>query len=152
LLAPDLTKSEDRLISNQEFGSWIRSRQQDQPLVYFNASCGSTRKVIAEIAASHSANFVPIPTSSSVLTFSDKDANGTRQMLQAFREDKSYEEIRAALQKTANYQKGEDHYIFPDENDYDEQIRKNLQMNIDVEVLIKDKNNKELHSDQLIDH
>lgn len=152
LLAPDANKSEGKLISNQEFGSWIRSRAKDQPLVYFNASCNSTRKVISEIAATHSSNFVPIPTASSVLTFSDSEGNGTRQMLQAFREGKSYESIRSSLQRTANFQKGEDRFIFPDEKDYDDKIRKNLRMNLDVEVTVRDKSGNEVHIDENIDH
>lgn len=152
LLSPDSTKTDAKLISNQEFGSWIRSRGKDQPLVYFNASCSSTRKVISEVAATHSSNFIPIPSASSVLTFSDTEGNGTRQMLQAFRDGKSYDNIRTALQKSANYQKGEDRFIFPDEKDYDEKIRKNLRMNLDIEVSVKDKSGNEVHIDENIDH
>jgi hypothetical protein len=152
LVAPDQAKMESKLISNQEFGSWVRGRGKEQPLVYLNASCSSARKVISEIAATHSSNFVPIPSGSSVVTFSDSVDNGERQILQSFRSGESYDDIRASLQKTKNYQKGEDRFIFPDEKDYDEKIRENLKMNLDIEVKVKDSSGKEIHIDESIDH
>ncbi len=152
LLAPDAAKHDSKLISNQEFGSWIRDRKPDQPLVYFNASCSSTRKVISEITASHSSNFIPIPSASSVRVFTDTPRSGERAMIQSFREGKSWEEIRNGISKTENFQKGEDHFIFPDEKDYDDKIRQNLKMNIDLEINIKDAAGKEVHIDEGIDH
>lgn len=141
------------LISNQEFGRWVRSRPKETPLVYFNGSCNSVRKVLAEVAASHSSNFIPIATASSVYTFSDSEKNGTRQMIDAFRKGRDYEGIRAALKKSEHYgnQSG-DVYIFPDEKEYDARVRKNLKMNIDVETDVKDKNGNILNIDENVDH
>ncbi|HEY8270402.1 MAG TPA: hypothetical protein VIG33_05895 [Pseudobdellovibrionaceae bacterium] len=152
LIAPDDEKKDSKHISNQEFGSWIRSRGKDQPLIYLNASCNSERKVISEIAAAHSSNFIPIPSATSVLTFTDSDNSGEKQFLQSLRNEKSYEDIRASIQKTKAYQKGEDHFLFPDEKDYDDKIRKNLIMNLDFEVKIKDAAGHELQIDESIDH
>lgn len=152
LLTPEEGKKESKLISNHEFGSWVRSRSKDQPMVYFNASCTSVRKVISEISATHSANFTPIPSDSTVRTFRDTEDNGTRQMLQAFREGKNYDGIREALQKSANYKKGEDRFLFPDEKSYDDRVRKNLEMSFDVEVSVKDKAGNEVHLDENIEH
>lgn len=152
LLAPDPAKKETKLISNQEFGSWLQARTKDQPLYYFNASCNSANKVLSEVAAAHSPNFIPFPSVSSVMFFRDSEKNGTRQALEAFREGKNYDEIRASLQKTDNYKKGEDHFLFPDEQQYDEQIRNLLQMNLDFEIAVKDKTGKLIQIDESIDH
>ncbi len=152
LLAPDSEKTDTKLISNQEFGAWVRARGKNQPIVYFNSSCSSTRKVISEIAATHSPNLIPIATSTSVLTFVNNETNGTRQVLQSFRDGKDYEAIRSDLQRTANYLRGRDHYLFPDDKEYDDVIRKNLKMNLDVEVSVRDRSGKEVHIDDKIDH
>lgn len=152
LMTPDADKRDSKLISNQEFGQWTRARGKDSPLVYFNASCGSSSKVISEVAAAHSKNLVPIATISSVRTFSPSPHNGTHEMLEAFRSEKNYDGIRSALHNTTNYKKGEDHYIFPDEESYDTFIRKNLKMNVDIELSVKDKDGNELHIDENIEH
>jgi len=152
LLAPDAQKTGSKLISNQEFGSWIRDREKDQPLVYLNASCNSARKVISEIAATHSPNFLPIPSESSVRTFADNENSGERQILQSFRDGKNYEGIRDSLKQSENFKKGEDKFIFPDEEKYDKSIRDNLIMNLDIEIKVKDAKGNEVHIDQNVDH
>jgi hypothetical protein len=143
----------DKLISNQDFGDWVRSRSKDQPLVYFNASCNSSRKVIAEITAAHSTNLVPIASNSSVYTFENKATNTEKIMLDAFRNEKSYQEMRTDMEKSEKYKsKSGDVFLFPDEEDYEKNIRKNLKLNLDIKVTVKDKNGKEVHADENTDH
>lgn len=152
LMAPDEQDTKSKLISNQEFGSWIRDRKKDQPLFYLNASCNSARKVISEVSAAHSENFLPIPSESSVRVFTDSERSGERQILQSFREGKDYAEMRASLDSSGNHQKGEDKFVFPNEERYDKVIRDNLKMNLDVEVKVKDSSGKEIHMDENVDH
>ncbi|MGE0764366.1 MAG: hypothetical protein AB7N80_13880 [Bdellovibrionales bacterium] len=152
LATPKDHNSGSKLISNQEFGSWVRSRGKNQPLIYFNTSCSSTRKVISEIAAARSPNFIPIPGKGSVNTFREVESNGTRQVLHAFRNGKDYDQIRAALHASENYKKGKDQYIFPDEKDYDLYIRENLNLNLDVEMTIKGPTGEVIHIDKSIDN
>lgn len=152
LLAEDENRKESKLISNQDFGSWIRARGKNEPLIYINASCSSARKVISEIAAAHSPNFIPIPSDSSVLTFVNFAGNGTRSILEGFRDGKDFGMIRQDLEQTANFKKGKDIFLFPNEPAYDEQIRKNLKMNLDIEYTVKDSSGKEVHIDENIDH
>lgn len=152
LLMPDEKKTDSVLISNQEFGSWVRSRKNDQPLFYLNASCHSIRKVISEVEAAHSSNFVPIPSASLVGFFRDDETNGTYQIINALRREKNYDEIRSGLEKSETFKNGWDHFLFPDDKQYDSEIRQNLQMNLDIVVSVKDKAGKKVNLDENLDH
>jgi len=139
-------------VSNEEFGEWVRARGVDSFLYYLNASCSSERKVISEIAAVRSPNFVPFPSVSTVMTFLDTKDNGTRHVLTGIRNGKTYEEIRKKLQSSENYKLGKDKFLFPDDPVFETVIRKNLIRNIQVEATMRDSTGKEIFLDQFTDH
>ncbi|MEZ0390661.1 MAG: hypothetical protein ACAH59_00495, partial [Pseudobdellovibrionaceae bacterium] len=152
LLGPSQNSKSSQLISNQDFGAWIRARKNDQPIAYFNSSCSSTRKVISEIGAVHSENFIPYPSAGSVYTFSVSENNGMKKMMDGFLDQKSYDQIRQQISNTANYKNGSDQFLFPDDPAYDREIRANLKMNWDTKITVKDASGKVQNIDENIDH
>lgn len=142
------------LISNHHFGEWIKARTSHQPFYYFNSSCNSDSKVINEISAVSSPNFVPIATTTTAYTFSTKKSNAMNAMLTAFRNEKDYSGIRENMKTLSpRYASGRsDQFIFPDEEKYEEEILDNLSLNLDTRVEIKDSKGKEIHIDEHLDH
>lgn len=152
LLGPKQGSHETKLISNQDFGEWIRARKEKQPLIYFNTSCGSTRKVISEIGAAHSENLIPYPSGSLVYTFSNSDQSTLKLMMDGFLSEKSYEGIRREMSKSPHFQAGSDRMLFPDDSEYDTQIRSNLKTIWDTKITVRDAAGKILNIDEQIDH
>jgi hypothetical protein len=113
------------LLSNQEFGAWIKEREKRKKgqLVYFNTSCWSDRKAIHEIEAADSKILLNIPTHTMTQTFLDIPTNAEHILFDQFRDGKSYEDMRMALQKNEGYKNGtRNKFLFPDESDYAAQI------------------------------
>lgn len=154
LVSPSKDNYNTTLISNHRFGEWIKARGNQEPLYYFNASCNSDSKVINEISAISSPNFVPIATASLAYTFSTKKTNAMNAMLTAFRNENDYSGIRQQMKTySPRYAGGrEDQFIFPDEEKYESRILENLSLNLDTKIEIKDSKGKEIHMDEQLDH
>ena len=154
ILAPSTDAKGSTLISNQLFGEWMKERKEHNPLYYFNSSCNSSSKVITELPAVSSSNFIPIATDSLAYTFSNKDTNTMKIMLTSFRQEKDYEGIRQDMKKSSpRYASGkEDQFIFPDEEKYESSILEHLSINVDANVTLKNSKGIELHMDEQLDH
>lgn len=138
------------LIPNQEFGDWIRAREQtDQgPLVYFNTSCFGASKACHEYQAAASKKLVVVATTLSADTFVNAPESALRQLLTGFREGKSYEEMRAMMAKDPSYKAGESNlYLLPDDAGFDENIRSKLQRSVDTQLGVTGPDGKPYHLD-----
>ncbi|MFN8370779.1 MAG: hypothetical protein U0T83_09185 [Bacteriovoracaceae bacterium] len=156
IIFPDMTKellnkNEDELVSNNEFGEWIRAREKTggSPLVYFNSSCWSAKnKAVNELEAAASPYLIEIPTLTESYTFFNKSFSTKQALFTAFRNKKSYEDIRKELRKNSNYaNKKIDFFIFPDDPEYDEYIRKVLKVMIRTDQKITDESGKAYNID-----
>jgi len=130
---------ETRLISNQDFGAWIRNR--DTPLIYFNTSCWSINKALHELTAAQSPLLVDIPSTGVTRVFRDQDTSGEYAMLESLRLKRSYDEMRRALEGTANFkERGSDHFLFPSLSDkeYQARIVDVLKTPLDVRIETRD--------------
>jgi len=137
LVYPSDKNKGNQVITNREFGTWIREREKAKvaPLGYLNTSCWSVTKAIHEIEAAHSTSLINIPATTSVRCFANSPSNGEFQLLTAIREKANYEKIREKLGLTPLYKRGtDDRFIFPDDDDYDRQIRQVLKTPLDWEV------------------
>jgi hypothetical protein len=140
--ADDAAGAESKLVSNQDFGDWIRKRDQDGKgqFVYFNTSCWSHTKALHEIEAARSTTLLNIPTQTTACTFvHEGKENGLYQVLEGFRNQESYGQIRSRLDPIPKYneQKG-DVYLFPDDPRYADLITKRLARPLDIQLQIRD--------------
>lgn len=139
LVFPDANQGETTLLSNEEFGEWIRSREKagKGQLVYFNGSCWSEQKAIHEVEAAASPLLVDIASTTTTLTFQYMRTSGGYLMLQAFRDKKSYEQIRQELKKNPDNAEGiRNVYIFPDQAEYREKITDRLETPLNIRLRI----------------
>lgn len=127
------------LISNQDFGRWIKAREKaKQPeLVYLNSSCWSKTKAVYEISAAASPKLINIPTTTSMVVFANNEKNVMRAVVDGIRNGRTYEEIRSSMQSDPGYQSGQKNvFIFPDEEKYKTNITDVLRVPVDVETKI----------------
>jgi hypothetical protein len=138
----DSKTAESKLVSNQAFGEWIRKREQDGKgqFVYFNTSCWSHTKALHEIEAARSTNLLNIPTQTSACTFvHEGKQNGLHQVLEGFRNQETYQQVRARLEPIPKYKdQKEDVYLFPDEPRYQELITKKIATPLDIRLQVRD--------------
>lgn len=128
-------KMESVLLSNQDFGRWIKTRETDgkPQLVYLNSSCWSKAKAIFEITAAASSTLINIPTTTSMVTFLNNDKNVMYAAIDGIRNKKSYAEIRESMKKDSKYEsKVSNVFIFPDQDEYKNQITDVLRIPVDV--------------------
>ena len=128
-------------LSNNAFAKAFAARDQKGcgQLTYFNTICWSSAKARYELGSVHSSNFLNIPSTTETEIFENTPKNAIYALLHSYRGGKDFEGFRAALQASPNYQSGRmDHYIFPDEADYQKEvmdyIRHPLKTSIDLEV------------------
>jgi dipeptidyl aminopeptidase/acylaminoacyl peptidase len=152
LVFPSSNSTETKLISNQDFGQWLRSRDQKKKsqFVYFNTSCWSKTKAIHEIEAAQTTTLLNIPTLTIAHTFGNNESNAEFQLLEAFRDSKDYEGIRTAMEKNEGYKKRQgDVFLFPDEYDYKRHITEVLATPLEMSVQVKDESGKILNIDEM---
>ncbi len=139
-------------LENQSFGEWVRQREQETgiPLAYVNTSCSSYTRALNQISAVNSEYLVTIPSVSSVWTFVNKPTNTTRLLIDGIRAELTFAEIRSKLQESPEFSKGNDHFIFPDEEIYKNNIRNNLEIPIDFKVKMFNSLGKEVHFEDWI--
>ena len=139
-------------LSNQVFGQWMKDRASagQGPLIYFNTSCESVTKAINELSAAGTNLFVNIPSDSIVKTFLNEKNSGIYQLLEGFRGQKTYEQIRTMIDTTTDAKEGEDSFLFPDMEEYKTELTDRLKEAIDIEVSVKDRRGKEYHLDEQI--
>jgi len=134
LLSPNFNEGGTDIISNQDFGSWIKEREQ--PLIYWNTSCWSHTKAVNECAAA-GAKLINIPTLTVANTFRNFYGDANYKMFESFLEKKTFPEIRKAMAGNALYRsRNEDHYIFPDEDLYKKHITDLISFPIDTKIQI----------------
>jgi hypothetical protein len=122
------------LISNQDFAAWVKEREAKQlgQFVYINGSCSSFSKAIPEIAAARSKILTEIPTISATKVFWNSDSNGIRNIIDGLRHGQNFAQIKEKLQASDIYKMGYDHFIFPDDSEYDSFIRGRLDIAVDI--------------------
>ena len=136
IVYPDHNRGNE-LLSNQEFGEWIRARESSKigQLVYINSSCWSKNKAAAELGAARSATLVEIATTTVANTFVDRSTNTLKIILEALRTGSSYAHIRERLSNSPRYAgKKEDQYIFPDEPEYEKSISQGLRTPVSYSI------------------
>ncbi len=150
LLYPSKAQGETQLLSNNDFGSWIRDREQNKQgsLVYFNTSCFSAPKAVNEIQEAGSAKLINIPTINVAKTFSNNpDVSAQRQMFDAFRNQKTYSEMRDSMAETKERGANKSHFIFPDEEEYADRVIKKVALPLNIQLNLK-KNGKPWNIDE----
>lgn len=146
------SRSQDHLLSNQEFGSWMQERVRNGhgTLVYLNSSCWALKnKIPNETAAAGTPKLYNIgaPTCADGLTTLAEN-QAMYQLLTGFLAGKTNEEIREGMRKDPFYvNKSWDQYVFPDEPEYEKYVLKKLEVPIDVKVDIKDETGAPYHFD-----
>ena len=142
LVYPTYEYKTSELISNAEFGTWIRERERKPdatPLIYFNRSCYSDKKAVQELTAAQSPLLVEIPATDVMYFFLNEEDTAGRIILDGFRNEKTYPELRADLAKNKKYrEKTANGFIFPDEPEYQAKIWKQIQDAVDIEIEITD--------------
>lgn len=140
LLHADPGSSAAELVSNQDFADWMRQRiaSHNTEIMYINGSCWSDKKAVFEVASAKSPKFLNIPATTVTYTFSNDPANGLRTLITALREQKTFAEIRQALESSKYYAsyKG-DRFIFPDQQEYKDKITNYLPENVDIQIQIQ---------------
>jgi hypothetical protein len=75
--------------------------------------------------------------------------NGLYQVLEGFRNQETYEQVRARLAPIPKYKdQKEDVYLFPDEPRYQEMITKKIATPLDVQLQIRDEKGKPYSIDE----
>lgn len=152
LIFPKDGEVKTKLVSNHDFGDWIRAREAagKGSLVYFNTSCWSCSKAVHEIEAAHSLKLVDISTTNMASVFTKSEDNPLRIILDTFRGGKNYEEVRDALRKRDDYKAGSGNtYIFPDEPLYREKITDILKKPVVFNTKILDQDGNPYNLDQV---
>lgn len=142
LVFPDKTDTSaaTELISNQDFGGWMKLRNEtvNTELIYINGSCWSDKKALFEIPAAGTANFINLPSVTVSYTFSDNIHNGMQIMVQSLRDFKSFPQMREAMKANEGYRTSRsDQFIFPDEPEYKQRITEKMPENIEIVIKIK---------------
>ncbi len=133
-----------KLLSNAEFGSWMRERATagHGNFIYFNTSCSSTVKVSNEVESAHTPTLIVLGGQSTMETFANDELSGMRAVLHGVRNGLTFEEIRKLLEATKNYKDGYDKFVFPDEADFESEVRSRIKTPLDINIVIKDQNKK----------
>lgn len=139
------------MLSNVVFGEAIRARERIGaiPIIYLNTSCWSASKAVHEIEATHSPLLINIPTLTSAETFNGNKAdNSLKILLDGIRSFQSYEEIRHALMANSDYASGVSNiYIFPDDEDYRQNIKSALNILLKTDLQIVDETGQTYNPD-----
>ncbi|MCS6837912.1 MAG: hypothetical protein NZ480_03605 [Bdellovibrionaceae bacterium] len=147
IVIPD-PNSKTTLISNQDFGQWMRERERlnDSDLIYINASCWSAGdKAKWEISAAGSSNLINIATLGTVFTFVSDDDSAPRYLLDGIRHQRTYAQIREEMKKDPKYHaRISNVFLFPDEPEYHELITKYVNRPVDSNVQTFVKKNSKL--------
>lgn len=151
LVSPVAEKKETVLLGNDEFGQWLRNRETNGhgSLVYFNTSCWSTTKALNEIESAGTKKFINIPSTTMVSPFSYYEGDAERLMLDGFRRKESYKQIRSRMERNDAFKKRTGNvFIFPDESDYERQIRQLVKIPMEIKIRVRDSDGREYHLDQ----
>lgn len=119
--------AEGEVITNQEFGKWVRAREAKHPvpLVMANLSCWSVDQARLQIPEIHSALFSEIFSTSVVDEFDEDEESGGRILFEGLMNGLPYAKIRENLKKDQGFVEGRrDAFVFPDEPRYKDIIFK----------------------------
>jgi hypothetical protein len=126
IIKPDQEKAKKNVkIPNRSFGEWIQRREKSGggELFYINSSCWSFNKALYEIPAAGSSLLLNIPTLSEATSFYNGEKDAMRILVDSFRKEKTFAEMREALERNKDYSnRRRELYIFPDEEEYKNKI------------------------------
>ena len=131
----------DDLIPNQLFGEWIRVRESTKkgPLVYLNASCSSSTKVINEITATRSKLLIAIPSVTAISMFRSSHTNSTAVFLEGLHNGLDWATIRKRMEIDREVKEERNNlFALPNEERFDRSIRKSLGFTVDTDVRLMD--------------
>ncbi|OQW48208.1 MAG: hypothetical protein A4S09_13950 [Proteobacteria bacterium SG_bin7] len=139
--------AKSELVTNNEFGAWIRERQEKGggELFYINGSCTSYGKAIKEIQATRSPLFVNIPTLNTYNFFVNNDESGLKMILDVFFLEKSYAEMDKSMRQSDWFKENDDYFIFPGSEEYKKEIEKNIRTPVEIEIKLIDGNGVEYY-------
>lgn len=150
LVFPDADSQKTHLLSNDQFGEWVRTREAkgQGPVVYFNTSCWSDKKAVCEIEATHSDALINIPTSTVAYTFANHPSNAEFLLLDSFRRGGSFQQTRKALEQNPEYRQDKGNvFLFPDEDRYKSRITDILKVPIHTQIVVRDNQGRVLDLD-----
>jgi hypothetical protein len=133
-------------VSNADFGAWIRARASagSGSFVYINPSNWSHTKAVRELTAVASPVLVEIPTLNLMESFRNSDQNVTRELITGIRLRASFAAIRKRMEKNVAYKARERNvYLFSDEEEFDDYIRKVLVKPVDETIRITESATKQ---------
>ena len=150
------TEADDatRLISNEEFGVWIREREKvDSPLYYLNSSCWSNTKAKAEIQAASSPALVEIPSLTTMDTFTDEPGEVMYETVFGILDRRTYDQLQEAAMKNPSTQgdSPENILLWPSvsgKEEFVKQVLAGFKQPISIDVKVFDQAGKPYHIDQ----
>lgn len=119
----------------------ISSRKgKKSPLLIWNRNCYSARKAVNQIAAIRDPNVVISPSITSVYSFLSMNNFASNEFLDGFYNEHNFAKIRERMNVDSNYRKIKaNHFIFPDEDNYDIHVRGELEVPIDFQIKVINK-------------
>ena len=139
-------KSVSDFLSVNEFKNAMDARDKNKcgQIIYFNTTCWSANKAIAELGAVASPSLVNIPTFSPSEAFRNDKDGALRALIQSLREGRDFAGFRSALSANKEYRDNlRNRYIFPDEKVYREEIVDRVQLPLDIEIDLWEKRDGE---------
>ncbi len=139
LLLPTAVEGSE-FVTNNEFGSWMRQREAHGggELLYVNGSCNSYAKAIKEIQAARTPLLVDIPTVTVYIFFFNSKQSGLLRILNSFYAEQNFSEMYKNMQESEWFKDGDDHFIFPSTEKYQDEIVRKIQTPVEVEIKMWD--------------
>ncbi len=121
--------NDEQLVSDADLGRWMATREKAKlgPLVYISSGYWSYTKTVHELTIAASGILSIIPTFTRMEGFRNNPQNVTHELIEGLRVRENFVTIRKRMEKNVGYKAREENvYLFPDEIDFDNQIRKAL--------------------------
>lgn len=139
------------MISNSEFGQWIRKREvvdSSGPLVYFNTSCSAFTKACNEIRSAGSKKLVVFAGNGQMDTFENSEESALRQLIHGMREKKTFPEMREMMAKDPSYNvHGQNGYLLPDDRAFHDLLSQHSGFPINSTIETRNAAGKVMHLD-----
>lgn len=155
--SPGATGSEanetTKLISNSEFGEWMRAREKsDVPLYYLNSSCWSNTKAKAEIQAAASPALVEIPSLTTMSEFTYEPGSVMYETVMGLLDRRTFDELEERMLKDPSTAGGQDNILLwpsvSGKEKYVEKVLSGFKQPIDIQVQVFDSKGRPYHFDE----
>lgn len=151
LLFPTEEHKESKALSSAKIAEWISSRPKDSYMVYINGSCNSSSKAVAETLRVSDKRFINLGSDTMVDTFENEKTSPMRIMIDGIRKKQTYASMHKALKDSPDSRTGDNNFLFPDSEDYENIIRKKIRKNYRFEKTIYDSKGREVNFADMVD-